>query len=141
MCQWFNSTFGHIKIYLKMNKTIINTIIKLKNASLIKKEYVLIAYSNLNLKVINFLYKEGFIQSLKQKNKKLFVYLRYSFNKDLFSNLKIISTSTLNYYLSYKDLCKLTNKRFVLVLSTNKGFLTGLECKKHKIGGKLFFIF
>ena len=124
-----------------MNKTIINTIIKLKNASLIKKEYVLIAYSNLNLKVINFLYKEGFIQSLKQKNKKLFVYLRYSFNKDLFSNLKIISTSTLNYYLSYKDLCKLTNKRFVLVLSTNKGFLTGLECKEYKIGGKLFFIF
>ena len=124
-----------------MNKTIINTILKLKNASIIKKEHVLIPCSNLNLRIANFLYKEGFIQSLYKKNKTLFVYLRYSFNKDLFSNLKIISTSTLNYYLSYKDLCKLTNKRFVLVLSTNKGFLTGLECKEYKIGGKLFFIF
>ena len=113
----------------------------LKNASMIKKESIIILNSNLNFKIITFLYKEGFIQSFKKNDKKIFVFLRYSFNKDFFSNLKIVSTTTLKYYLSYKDLCKITNKRFILLLSTSKGFLTGLECKKQQIGGKLFFIF
>jgi len=123
-----------------MNQNIINFIIKIKNASMINKESICVSINNLSYKIIKLLYKEGFIQSVKRNNNNFIIYLRYSFNKNLFKNLKIFSSSSLNYYISYNDICKITQKKIVLLLSTNQGFLTGLECKKNKIGGKLFIV-
>ena len=124
-----------------MNKNIINTIIQIKNAYLAKKESARVPFTRLNYKILLFMYNEGFIQSFKKEKKVLIIFLRFSSWKNFFKNLKIMSSPALNCFLSYKDICRIKNKRFVLVLSTIKGFLTGCECKKKKIGGKLFFTF
>jgi small subunit ribosomal protein S8 len=124
-----------------MNNNLINFLLKLKNASMARKEFISITYNKLNKDLLCLLYKEGFIQSfnVNLSNQQIEIHLRYSYNKDIFKNLKIISTSSRFNYLKYSDICKLSNKRFIFIVSTSKGFFTGLECKKYHIGGKLCF--
>ena len=118
-------------------------LINLKNASMVRKEKI--AFKNPTKFVINLLvilYNEGLIQSfsLNEVTSTALVFLRYSYNKNIFKNLKIFSKATTLSYFTYSDICKLSNKRFLLVFSTSKGLLTGLECKKQRLGGKLCFI-
>ena len=70
---------------------------------------------------------------------KIFITLRYFNNKSVFKNLKIFSTPSKINFLNTKDLAKVTNKKFILFLSTSQGLLTNIECKKKNIGGKLLF--
>ena len=132
-----------------MNTNLIKLLLHLKNASLVKKETVTIKCGVSGLELLKLLYEEGFIQSYNVdsdsylKNEKQFnikIFLRYFYNKPIFNNLKIISTPSYSKYLTFKDISKIQDKKNVLFLSTNKGFLTGLECKKNKIGGTLLFI-
>lgn len=118
-------------------------LISLKNASMVRKETIVLKSPTkfvINLLII--LYNEGLIQSFifNEVTSTATVFLRYSYNKDIFKNLKIFSKATTLSYFTYSDICKLSNKRFLLVFSTSKGFLTGLECKKQHLGGKLCFI-
>jgi small subunit ribosomal protein S8 len=150
MCQWFNSTFGQILKIFKafMSNTLIKFLIKLKNAALIKQESLSFDFNKLNLDITELLYNEGLIQSffiqeeviLNKSHLKICITLRAIYNKPLLKSLKIISTPVKITYLTLKNLAKLPSTKSILVLSTSKGFLTGLECKKRKIGGVLLFI-
>jgi len=132
-----------------MNITLIQLLLKLKNASLARKEIVTIKYNKLCLDLLKLLYIEGFIQSFNiqtinspflKKQLQISITLRYFYNKPIFKNLKIVSKPSYVKYLKLKDLCKIVDKKSVLFLSTNKGLLTSLDCKKHQIGGTLLFI-
>ena len=92
-----------------MNIQTIKSLNKLKNASLIKNESVVLEYSFLVLNIIQSLYKEGFIQSFKIKNldsktnkQVILVNLRYYFNKPVFKRLKIFSNVAQNRALDIK---------------------------------------
>jgi small subunit ribosomal protein S8 len=149
MCQWFNSTFGQILKIFKafMSNTLIKFLIKLKNAALSKQESVSFDFNTLNLNITEFLYNEGLIQSfflhdeviLNKSTLKICITLRAIYNKPLLKSLKIISTPVKMTYLTFKNLSKLPSTKTLLVLSTSKGFLTGLACKKQKLGGVLLF--
>jgi small subunit ribosomal protein S8 len=132
-----------------MNTNLIKLLLQLKNASLVKKEHINIKCNLSGLNLIKLLYKQGFIQSfsvdfnVESNQKKEFdtkVFLRYFYNKSIFKKLKIVSTPSYIKYLTYKDISKIKDKKDVLFLSTNKGFLTGLDCKKNKTGGVLLFV-
>jgi len=128
-----------------MNINAIKLLLHLKNGSLSNKEKIVVNYYFKNIALLKILYKEGFIQSFKIKsdiNSNLFftIILRSYQNKAIFKNLKLISTPSLSRYFTFKDLIKLNDKRFTFFLSTDKGVLTILECKKQKLGGKLLFL-
>jgi len=128
-----------------MNINAIKLLLHLKNGSLSNKEKIVVNYYFKNIALLKILYKEGFIQSFKIKsdiNSKLFftIILRSYQNKAIFKHLKLISTPSLSRYFTFKDLIKLNDKRFTFFLSTDKGVLTILECKKQKLGGKLLFL-
>ena len=127
----------------------INTIrflLQLKNASLAQNEFISIKHNRRYINLLKILYQEGFIQSfrietdLKTKSKTIIIILRYYSNKPVFSSLKLISTPSLINYISLKNLYKLNDKKFVFFLYTGKGLLKSIECKQHKIGGKLIFV-
>ena len=132
-----------------MNNNTINLIIKLKNASLSRKEKILVNCNCLSESLIKILYKEGFIQSFKVveaaendliKNKKILVIFRYFFNKPLLSSLRVLSKPSHVRYMKFSDISNISDKKFVFFFSTNKGILTSVECKKRKVGGKLLFM-
>ena len=131
-----------------MNTTLINLIIKLKNAALSQKEFVIVDYNIFIIELLKLLYKEGFIQSFSiklnqkqyQKKYEIFIFLRYVYNRPTLTNIKIFSTPSYNHFLKLKSIAKLSTKKKLFIFSTNKGLLSGLECKKYKLGGTLLFI-
>lgn len=132
-----------------MNINLIKLLLQLKNASLVKREVVRFNCNLLCLELLKLLYNEGFIQSFKIESKSVFnnekqfqttIMLRYSYNKPALKTLRIISTPSHSKYLTLKDISKVQDRKNILFLSTNKGLLTGLQCKKNKIGGTLLFV-
>jgi small subunit ribosomal protein S8 len=129
-----------------MNTNLIKFLVKLKNASLSQKEAIIVKYNFLYLDLVKVLYREGLIQSFQiekdevQGDLHIRIILRYFYNKSVFKNLKIFSKPSHVKYLKYSDICKIIDKKFIFLLSTNKGLLTSLECKKRKVGGKLLLM-
>jgi|DEB19_MinimDraft_2_1074335.scaffolds.fasta_scaffold03687_2 small subunit ribosomal protein S8 len=125
-----------------MNNTIANFLVKLKNSSLVNKETLNIRLENVILKIVKILYKEGFIQSftVNFETKNILIYLRYSFNKSVFNNVKIISLPSKLLYVKYKELTTISSKNNFILVSTTEGFKTFLECKKSHLGGKILFL-
>lgn len=129
-----------------MSFDFVRFILKLKNASAIKKERLEVEYSKVREDMITFLYNEGFIQSFcfrqsKKNNVKVIsITLRTLFGKSLLENIQLVSKPSLMKYMRLIDICDISDRKIVIVFSTDKGFLTTSGCKKEKVGGKLLFI-
>lgn len=129
-----------------MSFDFVRFILKLKNASSFKKETLDVEYSKVREDMVRFLYNEGFIQSFcfKQSKKNrvrvISITLRSLFGKSLLENVQLISKPSLMRYMRLMDICDVSDRRIVIVFSTDKGFLTTLGCKKERVGGKLLFI-
>ena len=127
-----------------MHSNSVKFLLALKNASVLKKEIVFFYYNNLFLKLAKVLYRTGLIQNFyiekkHNKNFQIIVSLKYSFNVGILNSLKIVSKPSVSLFLDYEKICRISEKNRVLILSTNEGFLTSDECKKKRIGGKVFF--
>jgi small subunit ribosomal protein S8 len=128
-----------------MNKNFITLLSLLKVASVENKEIVQIPLKKANNKLLIALYKHGLIQNFTQvnsislSNPKTLIRLRYSFNNSFCKNIKLLSKPSVYLYLSYESICRLSDKRHILFLSTNKGILTNLECKIKRVGGIALF--
>lgn len=129
-----------------MSFDFVRFILKLKNASAIKKETLDVEYSKVREDMVEFLYNEGFIQSFcfkrsKKLNAKVIsITLRSLFGKPLLENIQLISKPSLMKYMRLMDICDISDRRIVMVFSTDRGFLTNSGCKQNKVGGKLLFI-
>ena len=132
-----------------MNFYTIKFLIQLKNAAIARKEQVIAPFNKFSFEIVKCLYKEGFVQSFEivksssfhvDKKLEIKIILRFFYNKCLLSTLKVLSTPAQIRYFTLKDICKISSKKLVLFLSTNKGILTSLTCKKEKVGGTLLFI-
>jgi len=122
-----------------MNLTLIQFLLQIKNTTKLKKTYFLIKKTKEACAVAKVLYKEGLIQGFFIKTF-LVIFLRYYLNLPVLSSLKIISTPSLKTRLSFQSLCKIREKFTVFFISTKKGILTSINCKKQKLGGYLLFI-
>ena len=125
-----------------MKINLINCLIALKNASLFNKKSITIKSNNQILKLIESLYKEAFILTfyLLKDSTKLKIILKHYTALNFFATLKILTKSSLNFYIKYLDLSKLIFKHKIVFISTTEGILTGKECKKKKLGGTVLFI-
>lgn len=125
-----------------MNITLINFLLKLKNAYLAKKYNILVGYNKNILEFSKILYKEGLIQGffINKQNKNIIIFLRHSQSFSPFHALKIISTVSNTKELKYADICKLSTQQRIFFFSTTKGIMTSMLCKQNCLGGKLLFI-
>lgn len=124
-----------------MHFTLVKFFIALKNATFFKKELVYCFYNKIFLKITRFLYVEGLIkdfciQKIK-KQYKIIINLKYSYNLGSLASLMIVSKPSWSLYLSFKEICLLSEKKLIFLFSTSRGLMNSVECKKHKIGGKL----
>ena len=111
----------------------------LKNLHLSNKNYVVTKNTKITKKIIKLLYKEKCISAYENCSSKLKIYSNPENSINLV-NAKIFSSGTVEKSVSYIELCKLSIKHKILVISTSHGVLTSFECKKHKSGGKLLFV-
>ncbi len=114
----------------------------IKNASLLKKEYIYCYYKKTFLKTLKVLYKEGLIKdfSVVKIKTQIKVVFKHTYNLNLLNNLQIISKPSYTLFFKYKDICQVSEKYRVLIFLTAFGLLNSIDCKKKKIGGKLLFL-
>ena len=129
-----------------MNTNLIKFLLILKNASLSKKETLIVEYSTIREQMVRLLYCEGLIQSFTlqantvSKHDFIKIIFRYSSDKSHLRHLKLLSKPSHIKYIKFSDLCNISDKKKIVFLSTDYGFLTSSQCKKLKIGGKLLFL-
>ena len=126
---------------------------KIKNASLVKHEVVLIPYTVNNYVTLKVLQQEMFIESinivakkhsLKSSNntdKYIKVYLKYNeqTKKPFIKNIKRLSKPSLRAYTNYKNIPQVLNGLGIIIMSTSKGIMTSKEAYRNAIGGELLF--
>jgi small subunit ribosomal protein S8 len=122
-----------------MNLTLITFLSRLKNASKIQQELVVVNFNKSYIPILKILYQEGFILNYSVKKDKITIRFRYYYNLGNLKNLKIISKISKMLYLTHFEISKIYKKDKLLVFSTSKGFLTSFECIKLKVGGIFFF--
>jgi ribosomal protein S8 len=121
-----------------MKKIILNFLIQLKNISKLGDTSFEIKNS-LKLKpLLILLYNEGYIQTFSFiKNNKVVIYTR-NCNINPLNLLKLWGVSSKKKYVTYNEISKFSNKNNLLVLSTHKGYKSLYDCKKNKLGGRLY---
>ena len=97
--------------------------------------------SKLSFKILNILYKEGFINNFIFKNNKLYIFFKFdSTGVNVLHNLNLISKSSCRIYASPIFLWKVKKGNGLYILSTSKGIITDMTARFLNTGGELLLI-
>ena len=136
-----------------MNDNLGKMLNKIKNASLVKHEVVLIPYTLNNYLILKVLKEESFLESIQVVMKKnslntnentskyIKVYLKYNdqTKKPFIKNICRLSKPSLRVYTNYKNIPQVLNGLGIIIMSTSKGIMTSKEAYRNAIGGELLF--
>jgi small subunit ribosomal protein S8 len=124
----------------KMKHYLWGMLSKIKNAQLARKSVVFQKKNKISESFLKLLWNEGFILGYKLKSHKLKIFLKYASNKPAINSLKVVSKPSRKIFYSIKQIWKINSSKSFIVLSTNQGLKSLLECKKKNIGGELLII-
>ncbi len=126
-----------------MTDPISDMIIRIKNASLSKKESVVFPHSKLKLAILDVLLKDGYIKSFGKKGKKVAkwieVGLAYENGTPKISGVERVSKTSNRVYTGSGEIRKVKNGLGSLIISTPKGIMTDKTAKEANVGGESLF--
>lgn len=121
-----------------------NMLSMIKNASMVGKDSIEVFYSKKNEAIAKVLEKHKFVKSVKvfkEKNsthKGLHIDLEYVGPQDpKIRDIKIISKPGRRLYMKRTEIKSIDLEHGILVLSTSKGIISGVEAKVKKLGGEI----
>ena len=116
----------------------------IKNGQMAKKSVITQTRKNICEQILKILWDEGFIIGYRVSslnNKKLEIILKYQKNgQPAINSLRSLSKPGKRIYYSSKQIWKLDSSKAFIILSTNKGLKSILQCKKDGIGGEPILI-
>jgi len=115
----------------------------IKKGQLAKRNFIINERKKICESFLQILWDEGFILGYKidvTKPNKLKIFLKYKNGKPAISSIKLISRPSLRVYYSIKQIWKIDSSKSFLILSTNKGLKSIVECKKLNIGGEPYVV-
>ena len=114
---------------------------RIRNAQAVLKETVDIPFSKLKYEIAKILKKEGFIEKLEKKGKKITksieITLKYELKEPGIIGIKKISKSGQRVYSKIKKIRKVKEGYGISIISTPKGLMTNKDAKKEKLGGEI----
>lgn len=127
-----------------MTDPVADFIIRLKNASVIRKESASAPYSAFKHAIAEKLKEAGFLQAVEKRGKKvrktLDVTLKYKADgTPAIAGVRRISKPGRRLYRSVNEIQPVRYGHGALVLSTPKGVMTDKEARKEKVGGEALF--
>lgn len=126
-----------------MKNVLWNMFAHIKNGQLSKRNVIIQERKKICEKFLRTLWNEGFIAGFsidKNYNNKIKIFLKYQNNKPAIHSLKILSKPGRRIYYSIRQIWKIESNKSFIIISTNQGLKSILECKKLKIGGEPFII-
>lgn len=126
-----------------MTDPIADFLVRLRNASVVRRDVVVLPYSKLKNAVGEALLKRGFVKSVVKRAKKvgasLEVGLIYEGDKPKIKGVERVSKPSKRVYLGVKDIRKVREGHGALIISTPKGILSDAEARKEMVGGEALF--
>ena len=119
-------------------------IIRIKNAARAKRKEVVLIDLKINKAVCKVLVREGFLESfesqVKDERKVLVAKIKYEKRSPVLTDVLVVSKPSLRKYATASQIPDIQRKgRHNIILSTNKGIMTGREALKKNMGGEILF--
>lgn len=125
---------------MKIQKSMIDMFIRLKNSSKSYKKHVIIIRTKQNIKLLEFLYKEGYILGYFNSENNLneiIVNLKYQNYEPLIKNVNFISKSKNEVNCSVKLLAQQKDNNSLYIILTQNGYMSLVDAKFNNLGGQL----
>lgn len=121
-----------------MQDTISDAIIRIKNATMMKRKSVTLRNSNMVKNILKIMRDEGYIDGYSENGLSVDVKLIYGKNgRPTFRIFKRISKSSLRIYKSFDEIILPYNGLGVEIISTSKGLMTTEKARRERVGGEL----
>ena len=120
-----------------------NMFANIKNGQLAKRNFIFQPRKKICESFLQILWNEGFILGYKIDDKnsnKLKIFLKYKNGKPVINSIKLVSKPSRQIYYSISQIWKIDSSKSFIILSTNKGLKSIIDCKKLKIGGEPYII-
>ncbi len=121
--------------------TLADMLIRLKNATAVKKKHTIIPLTKMNKAVLSLLESEKYIASFSEVNTGTFpmyqVNFKYVDGSSAIQHLRKISKPGVRIYTKFSDLKPTLSGYGLKIISTSKGVMTDKEARKQKIGGEV----
>ena len=127
-----------------MNYRVSDLIIRIKNATRSSRKEVVFDNFKINKAICKVLVTEGFLESfeavIKDDRKVLIAKIKYEKRIPNFTDVLVVSKPSLRKYARACEIPEIQRKgRHTIILSTNKGIMTGREALKRNMGGEILF--
>ena len=126
-----------------MENILWNMFANIKNGQLSRRKVISQKRKKICESFLKVLWNERFISGYvidKKNPKKLKIFLKYYKNKPAINSLKTISKPSRRIFYSTNQIWKIDSKKSFLILSTNRGLKSLIECKKLNVGGEPFLL-
>ena len=124
-----------------MTDPIADMLTRIRNAITANKEYVEIPASNEKKAIAEILLNEGWVKDVKLVedgyNGKIAITLKYNDKKSVISGLRRVSKPGLRAYAGVETMPRVLGGFGTVILSTNKGIMTGKKAKAANVGGEV----
>ncbi|MFA5367702.1 MAG: 30S ribosomal protein S8 [Dehalococcoidia bacterium] len=115
---------------------------RIRNATMVRHDFVLVPSSKVKLAVAKILRDEGFIKDyevVKGKQQRMIkIYLKYTDKKEsVIEGLQRVSKPGLRIYVSKSEIPRVYGGLGMAILSTPKGIITGKKAWQEGVGGEL----
>ncbi len=126
---------------MAISDPIADMLTRIRNATMVRHDFVLIPSSRMKLSIAKILKEEGFItdyEVLRDKTHRVIkIFLRYSdTNQPIISGLQRVSKPGLRVYVQQKEIPRVYSGLGVAIVSTSKGVKTGQQAWRLGIGGE-----
>lgn len=127
---------------MTMTDPIADMLTRIRNAVMVKHDYVTIPSSKVKLAIAKVLKDEGFIRDYESfeegPGRFMKVQLNYTENKEpLLTGLKRISRPGLRVYVQKREIPRVFNGLGIAILSTPKGIMAGQQAWRAQMGGEV----
>ena len=136
---WVDSSSLSLNNFFILMRYFYRVLISISNGQNSKKAFVITRFNKATVSLLNILWEEGFIKGYSIKKKNIKIFLKYNNLNPTITFIKFISTPGVKLYISSQIVRQLKEKSGLFLISTSKGLLTLKNCKKHNLGGIVFF--
>ncbi len=114
---------------------------RIRNAASVNKNEVRLPHSNIKETVARELVKNGFLDSVViekgSPRNQIIITINKAGSPVKFTELTRVSTPGRRMYTSVNKIPRIKNGRGIVLLSTSKGVMSGLEATKMRLGGEI----
>ncbi len=122
-----------------MQDPISDAITRIRNAQMASHSFAEILASKLNMRILDLLQQEGYIDAYKQSDdsRSIKIALKYYRGMPVITKITRVSKPSRRVYVKAKEIKLVRNGLGVAIISTPKGLMTDKDARENHLGGEL----